>query len=310
MSKTVLISAYYNRENMVEETLESIAAQTCNDFKAYFYDDGSKDNTYQQLKRFESERINVIQQSNKGMVKTFIDAIKQTDSEYIAIQGAGDYSYPERLARQVAYMDANPDCAVVGCYSEVRADKVSIFGVDIEPDVISQLIKGNAFSHGETLFRRSAYEKCGGYREFFTYRQDLDLWLRMAEHGRLYVIPEVLYQSYKVPDSVSLNPEKLCRAMACRDFAVYCARERRAGRPDPLDKYGQIAALERPRSRELALSLQRRARQLASKGKLEDAKILLRASRNELNTLKTQLSSTIIASPLLLNMYRRFKNHG
>lgn len=310
MTRTVLISAYYNRENLVEETLAGIAAQTYEDFKAYFYDDGSKDETYRELKRFESERINVFRQANKGLVRTFIDAIEQTDSEFIAIQGSGDYSHPERLARQVAYMDANPDCVVVGCYSELVADKTTIDRTDVASDVFAQLYKGNPFYHGETLIRRSAYEKCGGYREFFTYRQDLDLWLRIAEHGRLYVLPEVLYRCYKVPDSVSLNPEKLFRAMACRDFAVYCAKERHAGRPDPLDVHGPVAALERPRSRELALALQRRARQLASKGKLEDAQILLRASRNELNTVKTQISATIISNPLLLRTYKHFKDHG
>lgn len=303
MPKVVVISAYYNRENLVEETLRGITEQSFSDYHAYFYDDGSKDSTFEKLKSFESEKITAIQQSNRGLVKTFIDAISGTDSDYIAIQGSGDYSYPDRLRKQVEYMDAHPDCAVVGCYSEVVSHITRYNKTDVKPDVIQQLYKDNPFVQGETLIRRSMYEKCGGYRPFFTYRQDLDLWLRIAEHGRLYVLPEVLYRCYRVPDSVSLDVNKLFVAMACRDFAVYCAKERQAGRPDPLDARGAVAALVRPRSKELALSFQKTARNFALQGKIADAQVLLNASMRECQTIPAMVTTKILSNPLLLKMY-------
>lgn len=304
MPKVIIISAYHNRENLVDETLAGIAAQSYTDYQAYFYDDGSTDNTYEQLKKFESDKITAVKQNNIGLVTTFINAIGSTDSDYIAIQGSGDYSYPERIARQVEYMDSHPDCAVVGCYSEVVAPNETRYNkIDVQPNVIEQLYKENPFVQGETLIRRSAYEQCGGYRSFFTFRQDLDLWLRIAEHGRLHVLPEVMYRCYRVPNSVSLDVNKLYVAMACRNFAVYCSRERRAGRGDPLDKRGAVAALVRPRSKQLALAYQASARNFALQGKHADARVLLDASFNEYKTNAAVLTDKLLSNPRLMKLY-------
>jgi len=302
MSKVTVISPYYNRAALVERTVRGIEAQTYGDYIAYFIDDGSQDNTFAELKKFESGKIKIMTQNNIGFTNTIRNVIERTDSDYIAIQGSGDISYPMRLERQVAYLDTHPDVAAVGCH-RVRVSELDgseeIQRPAVAQDVKRQFLTTNPFSQGEVMMRRSAYEAAGGYRSFFMYRQDLDLWMRICEHGRLAVVPEVLYKVFYLLDSVSHNPEKVALAATFRDFAVYCCRERMAGRPDPLERYGPSAALLRPRSPVLATQLAFAARRRALHGDLDGAQYLIRAAANEAATPSVRLTRTLLRSAAL-----------
>lgn len=299
MSKVTVISAYYNRAALVERTVRGIESQTYTDYIAHFVDDGSQDSTFAELKKFQSSKVRITTQVNSGFTTTIAKVIEETDSEYIAVQGSGDISYPTRLERQVAYLDTHPDVAAVGCH-RVRASELDgseeIQRPAVAQDVKRQFLTTNPFSQGEVMMRRSAYEAAGGYRSFFIYRQDLDLWMRICEHGRLAVIPEVLYKCFYLLDSVSHNPEKAVLAALFRDFAVYCSRERMEGRPDPLERYGPSAALLRPRSTVLATQLAFAARRRALQGYLDDARYLIRAAANEAATPSVRLTQSLLRS--------------
>lgn len=306
MPKISVISAYYNRRDVVARTIESIAAQTCDDYVAVFVDDGSRDDTFARMSPFASDRIKVKRTANQGLTQTFVSAIAETQSEYIAIQGSGDASHPERLARQAAYLDENPKVGAVGCYGEIILDaagKSAIRRVDFKTDPVYQLRRENPFMHGDVMMRRSVYEAAGGYRPVFKYRQDLDLWLRMAERSSLHVLPQVLYRAYKLPESVSEDPAKLRVAFACRDFAVHCSREREAGRPDPLERDGPIALMNRPRSRALARDYLFEARRRAERGDMQAARMFARASLEEMPMMMARVTQATLRHPALHNAY-------
>lgn len=300
MPRVIVISPYYNRADFVDRTVEGIRSQTYEDYEAHFVDDGSEDGTYQALSRHAAPRIVVSSQLNKGLTKTLIDVIDATDSEFIAIQGSGDVSLPARLERQVACLSDDPAIVMAGCHrrsiSEMDDDE-SVARPRIEDDPLKQLFVANPFSHGEVMIRRSAYEKAGGYRTFFTFRQDLDLWLRLCALGRPAIVPEILYQNYALKESVTGNARKLALAMTCRDFAIHCAQERSAGREDPLDHIGPAAALLRPSSATLADQLAYAARRRAVRGLKQDARHLLDAAKAERLTLKVVLAELQLAIP-------------
>lgn len=97
------------------------------------------------------------------------------------------------------------------------------------------------------MYRRDLFDRVGGYRKFFSFAQDYDLWCRMSGHSRFHVIPEVLYRrKIGVPGSVTASAEKLILQKYCSSFAAYCHAERLQGRPDPLDQSGPISGLGLP----------------------------------------------------------------
>jgi len=300
LPKVVVVSPYYNRANYVDRTMCSMREQTYADFVSYFIDDGSKDDTYEQMLKFASDKVIPKRQDNCGFVDSLINMINSTESDYIAIQGSGDVSLPQRLERQAAFLDANPGHVVVGCHREMvseRTGRKTVISPIVPNDPFNHLQARNLFSHGEVMMRRSAYEKAGGYRSFFTYRQDLDLWLRMLEQGHLAVLPDVLYRTYVLSESVSTNVRKETLAIACRHFAVYCARERRAGRSDPLQERRALPALLRPRSAALANDLSKSARRRALRGDMKDARFASAAALGEKLTLSGLATAAMVHMP-------------
>lgn len=247
-TKTLIISVYYNREQMVDESVASLVSQLEPDMHLLLVDDGSSDGTLQRLQVWQADNVTVTTHQNMGFVRSMLAAIDSIPSEYIAIHGSGDLSLPGRFRKQSDYLDQHSDVGVVGCHSRciysnndmppfVEAKKFT-------GDASSRLLTHNLFHQGEVMMRRSCYQQVGGYRTFFKFAQDRDLFCRLSQITRFHVIEEVLYTRYvAVTGSVSGTASKLLLQRFLSDFACYCHRERLAGRPDPLTQYGSRAAL-------------------------------------------------------------------
>ena len=130
--------------------------------------------------------IPIYHEENIGFVAGLLDAISKARGEYIAIQGSGDVSMPARIEKQKNLLDAHPEVGIVGCHYE---NYVQTSGVvrkrtpNANDTTLGSLLDQNVFTHGEVMFRKSTYEKAGGYRPQFTFCQDYDLWLRMIRHA-------------------------------------------------------------------------------------------------------------------------------
>lgn len=249
-------------------------------------DDGSTDNTLERLQAFEDHRTRVISGPNQGLVGALNSAIAQASGQYIAIHGSGDVSLPQRLERQAEALDSRPDVGVVGCRSEIVTLQSSR-----PPHIAKQAYDGSAhelildwnpFHHGEVMFRKDLFDSLGGYRPFFVCGQDRDMWCRMSHHCRFLVLGDVLYRKFtKVPGSVAADPHRLMLQRYLSDFAVYCHRERLAGRPDPLEYYGEQGGLFRPPSRRLAREMCVIGSRFAVDGNLDTARMFYRRARQE-----------------------------
>lgn len=244
--RVTVITGYYNRGHALLPTVSSILNQTFSDLELIVFDDASSDGTADQLLEAEREfgdpRLKVrIHEVNRGFTQCMIDAIASSDSEYVAVQGSGDISHPERIAKQVALLDARSDVGVVGCWyrnivsgtSMVRPRRPDASKKDFEG-----LLQGNVFSHGEVMFRRRLYEEVGGYRLAFSKSQDYDLWLRMAKVSRLATVPEYLYDRYVRFDGASYAPSKF--ALQAR----YSLLARRFAEDDANGKEVQLTRLQ------------------------------------------------------------------
>ncbi len=209
-----VITGFYNRAHVLARTLDSILAQTSPDFELIVFDDCSTDDTAERLLAYAAKdaRIKpIIHETNKGFVRGLVEAIAVAKGQYIAIQGSGDASLPRRLELQARMLDEDPGAVVVGCHYENVFEDSGLRRLrrpDADSVTLASLLKANVFSHGEVMFRRSAYDQTDGYRTEFRFAQDRDLWVRMIRLGHFRTVKELLYQRYILLDGVSYKPEK------------------------------------------------------------------------------------------------------
>jgi glycosyltransferase involved in cell wall biosynthesis len=206
----------YNAAPYVREAVESILAQTYRQFEFIIVNDGSTDRSSKILKKFaeRDSRIKLINQSNGGIVAALNNGLAQCRGELIARMDADDVSMPQRFERQIAYLDAHPEWVCVG--SRVLAiDPYGgvLYTSDHQTDhdwIDRELLKGVGWAvvHPVAMMRRKVLLDLGGYRTQFQWAEDMDLFLRMAEVGRLANLPEVLLQYRQHPDSVNRSRQQ------------------------------------------------------------------------------------------------------
>lgn len=180
--KVSVVCAWYNRADYLRGTVDSILAQDFDSFEMVIINDGSPDPRVREiLDSYSDPRLKVIHHDNRGFTQTIRRAIAASQGEFIAVQGAGDVSLPQRLRLQVAAIEQ--DSRFIG--SGTARENVSIGGrndgmrrvFEIPYDVIGtkELMKRPAspINHGDLMFRRSVYDKVGGYRPFSTLRRTL-----------------------------------------------------------------------------------------------------------------------------------------
>src|SRR5205823_4798077 len=111
-----VVMPVYNAASYVADAVKSIMAQTFDDFEFIAVNDGSTDRSEAILNEFAraDRRIRVISRANTGIVGALNDGIAAAEAELIARMDADDVSSPQRLQRQLAYMQAHPECVALG----------------------------------------------------------------------------------------------------------------------------------------------------------------------------------------------------
>lgn len=264
-----VVCAWFNRAEYLDDTLQSLFNQDFSSFEIILVNDGSTDPSLKQkLDTYNDCRLRIIHQENKGFVGAIRCAIDNARGEYIAIQGAGDISFPNRLSQQYFLLTQRPDIVAVGCMREKTLVGGLADGKRISPpfqqkqvwtktDLTSVQIP---FGHGEIMFRKVVYDRVGGYRDYFKYAQDRDLWPRMAEYGDFFIIHQVLYSSrIFLIDGVSANPQKMILQQQLLFFAVQCVEDRDLYGFDFVDLYGNHAGLFNKSSKNLISYLSKAA---------------------------------------------------
>lgn len=184
----------HNGRDFVESSVRSILAQDFTDFELVIGDDGSDDGTGDVLARLAAEdsRIRLLRRATKsGLAGSANWVISEARAPLIAIAHADDVYKPSRLRRQVDLFARRPDAVIVG----TLADGIDAQGQTVQPPNLSRLTKPSSFApfaHSTIMFRAEAFSRTGGYRSHADAWEDLDLYWRMAEHGRIFVIAEVL----------------------------------------------------------------------------------------------------------------------
>ncbi|WP_284450644.1 glycosyltransferase family 2 protein [Methylophaga thalassica] len=201
-----VILPVYNAEKYVELAIFSILGQTYTNFELVIIDDGSTDDSKKIITRMANSdnRIRLISRPNKGLIKTLNEAIDVSRGDYIARMDADDICLPDRLENQITFLSEHPGNVVVGTLSTLidsDGDEIGPFGKWVKHDEIDSAHlsgHGGAIIHPSVMIRTDALRCVGGYREEFKSAEDIDLWLRLAELGKVTNIDKrlILYRQH------------------------------------------------------------------------------------------------------------------
>lgn len=186
---TVLMPAY-NAEKYIAEAIDSILNQTFTDFEYLIIDDGSTDNTWkiiQEYARKDQRIVAVLNEKNLRISATLNRGIDLAKGEYIARMDADDWSYPERLEKQVDFMDKNPDMVVSGgtieiCDSELKFLNLRGYNLD-DKNIRSRLFRYSPFCHPSIICKTEVAKKVEGYNLDLVVAEDYDFYFKMGRFG-------------------------------------------------------------------------------------------------------------------------------
>lgn len=214
MHVTVLM-AVYNGRNLVVNAIESIIDQTYDDWDLLIIDDASTDGTSELLQSLavRDARITIIRNPmNRQLAASLNIGWRQACGELIARMDADDVSLPERIERQVEFMQAHPEVAVLGTGAELVDEAGQSLGIAFRPAehevLAAKIYKECPFIHPSVMIRRSFLEALGGYNERCSAGgagpEDYDLWLRGYTRFRFHNLQEALVR-YRVRRTVLLQ---------------------------------------------------------------------------------------------------------
>ena len=206
--KVTVFIPVYNREQYVGEAIESILAQTFSDFEILLVDDGSTDSSVDTIRSYTDPRIRLIcNEKNLGIPKTRNKGVEQARGEYMAMLDSDDQAYPDRLKKQVAFLDTRPEYAQVGSWCQMMdAQGHTLNKVKRQPvlpdDIHAQFLFRCAMSN-RSIMARTAILQTYGYRNDFPRCQDYELHVRLAKKYKLGNIPECLVYGRIHPEQIT-----------------------------------------------------------------------------------------------------------
>ncbi|RYM02215.1 glycosyltransferase [Sporolactobacillus sp. THM7-7] len=198
MTEISVVIPTYNRGAFTVEAVKSVLAQTYKDIEIIVVDDGSTDETKEQLKSF-GDRIKYIYQENKGPSAARNTGIRQAKGKYIALCDSDDRFLPEKLEKQMKFIDEHPECYFLYSWYYNVNEKGEITKLRKPLTCKSQehlqyclFARKFTIRTSTLLIHKSCFDKAGLFNEKYWYSQDWDMWLRLAGYYRGYCLEEPL----------------------------------------------------------------------------------------------------------------------
>ena len=211
----------YRGEQFLAETIRSVLDQTYRDFELVVLDNASPDDSGRIARSFGDHRIRVeTNLTTLPQQENWREAVRLCRAPLIKLVCADDLLHPRCLEYQVGPMEADPGLAVVAARRHMidersrvlvpRRGLIGLTGVRSSVEVARHVVRSGANPIGEpggVLFRRAHYFAVGGWRPDHRFVMDLDLWVRLLQHGEFLGLPETLAAFRIGQDSLSADNE-------------------------------------------------------------------------------------------------------
>ncbi len=193
----------YNAQRYIRVAIESVLAQTFGDFELLALDGGSVDRSLSILRQFAARdpRIRVLSRENLALVPSLNEMIVAAKGRYLARMDSDDICRPQRFEKQVVYLDTHPECVAIGSRSlfiDPQGMPICEHLNELTHDEIDAAhMSGKVWSricHPSVMMRRDAVVGVGLYDTEFRHTEDMDLFLRLAEIGKVANLPDVLIE--------------------------------------------------------------------------------------------------------------------
>jgi len=195
--KVTVFIPVHNRERYIGDAIQSILAQDFQDFDILLIDDGSTDRSVEIMRSFHDPRLTIVlNETNLGIPRTRNRGLELARGEYIALLDSDDRASQDRLHKQVAYLDAHPDCVQIGSWCRMMNEQ----GIPLQkikrqpahPDEIKAELLFRCCLSNRTIMGRTEILRNFGYRNDFPRCQDYDLHVRLSSQFKMANIPECL----------------------------------------------------------------------------------------------------------------------
>ncbi|MFH0891128.1 MAG: glycosyltransferase [Candidatus Liptonbacteria bacterium] len=200
MLKVSIILPCYNGAKYLPRAIKSVFGQTLENWELIVVDDGSSDGAPSLVAEFANQnpKIKLVRnEKNLGIQKSLNRGLVVARGEYVArVDDDDEWVDKDKLKKQVEYLDANPDCGLIGTgVIEVDENNKELFRYRqplTDADVRKKILKQNCFTHSSVMFRRRAVIELGGYPETEETKhvEDYDLWLRLGEKWKFANLPD------------------------------------------------------------------------------------------------------------------------
>ncbi|HLZ66863.1 MAG TPA: glycosyltransferase [Aliidongia sp.] len=258
-----VVMPIYNGAAFLAESIETVLAQTMADFELILVDDGSTDETARIIAAYAARdrRIVALAKANSGISDTLNQGLAVARADWIARLDSDDLMLPERLERQLAFVEANPDVIAAGSYYEIidaagrnRGSRMPLPRTREELAGFLAAREPLSFLHPSMIYRRRAALELGGYEKQTEPAEDVALFARMLATGAPILIqPEILLR-YRVHANAvsSRNATRQFMSVCWTYHNFYAARD---GKP-PLTYEAYMEHIRRrPLGERLALRL-------------------------------------------------------
>lgn len=202
MPKVSVILTSFNHEKYIREAIDSVLNQTFTDFELIIWDDASADGSWAVINSYSDPRIKSFRNEvSKRGIYGINKAISEVASgEYIAIHHSDDVWEPNKLEKQVSYLDAHPEIGAVFTWVQI----IDEHGVNSTGDWFDQenktqwqwlnqlLLEQNHLNHPSVLIRKQCYQDVGVYRYGLAQTGDAEMWSRVIIKFPIHVIQEKL----------------------------------------------------------------------------------------------------------------------
>lgn len=197
-ARATFLMSTFNAGEFLRPALESVLAQTEPRWRMVVVDDGSSDGSADVVSEYEDRRITLVAlERNVGQTAALNLGLERVETPWVARLDQDDEAVPERLERQLRYVEANPDTVLLGSWAEFIDDlgrPVGRWRPATSPERVRRNMYVASFPlvHSSVLYRTDAARSLGGYPTDYVYAQDAALWMAMAAAGPVAIVPEPL----------------------------------------------------------------------------------------------------------------------